>query len=163
MGESDKTVPEGFHSINPYLVVRNADKAIEFYKKVFGAEERFRMHRQDGKTIMHADLRIGDSVFMLTEESTEMKTLSPESIGGSPVSMYLYVNDVDHVFNQAVSEGATALSSVRDQFYGDRSGYLRDPFGHLWSVATHKKDLSPEELRNAAQAYLEEMSKTKTA
>jgi PhnB protein len=162
MGQSDRIVPEGYHSINPYLVVRNAAKAIEFYKKVFGAEERFRMHGQDGKTIMHADLKIGDSAFMLTEESTEMKTLSPESIGGSPVSMYLYVKDVDQVFNQAVSEGATLLSTVRDQFYGDRSGYLRDPFGHLWSVATHKKDLSPEELRKAAQAFLEEMSKTKT-
>jgi PhnB protein len=159
MSESDKIIPDGYHSINPYLVVRNGAKAIKFYKKAFGAEERFRMHGPDGKTVMHADLKLGDSVFMLTEESTEMKTLSPESIGGSPVSMYLYVADVDAIFNQAVSEGATVLSPVRDQFYGDRSGYLRDPFGHLWSIATHKKDLSPDEVRKAGQAFLEERSK----
>jgi PhnB protein len=162
MSESDnRIIPDGYHSINPYLVVRNGDRAIEFYKKAFGAEERFRMHGPDGKTIMHADLKLGDSVFMLTEESTEMKTLSPESIGGSPVSMYLYVKDVDVVFNQAVSEGATVLSPVRDQFYGDRSGYLRDPFGHFWSIATHKKDLSSDELRKAGEAFFEGMSKTK--
>jgi PhnB protein len=161
MSESAKLIPEEYHSINPYLVVRNAERAIEFYKKVFGAEERFRMHRLDGKTIMHADLKIGDSVIMLTEESTEMKALSPESIGGSPVSLYVY--DVDGVFNQAVSEGATVLYPVRDQFYGDRSGYLKDPFGHLWSIATHKKDLSPDEIRKAGEAFFEEMSKTKAA
>jgi PhnB protein len=161
MSESPKTIPDGYHSINTYLVVRNADKAIQFYKKAFGAEERFRMHGPDDKTIMHADLKIGDSVFMLTEESKEMKALSPESIGGSPVSMYVYVKDVDSIFNQAISEGATELKPVRDQFYGDRSGYLRDPFGHLWSIATHKKDLSPDELRKAGEAFFEEMSKMK--
>jgi PhnB protein len=156
MSEGAKTIPDGFHSINSYLVVRNAPKAIEFYKKAFNAEERFRMQGPDGNTIMHADLKLGDSVFMLTEESAEMKALSPESVGGSPVSMYVYVNDVDAIFNQAVSEGATVLKPVTDQFYGDRSGYLRDPFGHLWSIATHKKDLSPDELRKAGQAIFEE-------
>jgi PhnB protein len=161
MSESPKTIPDGYHSINTYLIVRNADKAIQFYKKAFGAEERFRMHGPDDKTIMHADLKIGDSVFMLTEESKEMKALSPESIGGSPVSMYVYVKDVDSIFNQAISEGATELKPVRDQFYGDRSGYLRDPFGHLWSIATHMKDLSPDELRKAGEAFFEEMSKMK--
>ena len=161
MSESPKTIPDGYHSINAYLVVRNVDKAIQFYKKAFGAEERFRMHGPDGKTIMHADLKIGDSVFMLTEESKEMKALSPESIGGSPVTMYVYVKDVDSIFNQAISEGATELKPVRDQFYGDRSGYLRDPFGHLWSIATHMKDLSPDELRKAGEAFFEEMSKMK--
>jgi PhnB protein len=161
MSESPKTIPDGYHSINTFLVVRNADKAIQFYKKAFGAEERFRMHGPDGKTIMHADLKIGDSVFMLTEESKEMKALSPESIGGSPVTMYVYVKDVDSIFNQAISEGATELKPVRDQFYGDRSGYLRDPFGHLWSIATHMRDLSPDELRKAGEAFFEEMSKMK--
>ncbi|HYZ50235.1 MAG TPA: VOC family protein [Nitrososphaeraceae archaeon] len=161
MSESVKIIPEEYHSINPYLVVRNADKAIEFYKKAFGAEERFRMHGPDGKTILHADLKIGDSVFMLTEEYPEMKALSPESIGGSPISLYVYVKDVDTIFNRAVSEGATMLHPVRDEFYGDRAGYLKDPFGHLWSIATHKKDLSPDELRKAGQAFFEEMSKTK--
>jgi len=162
MSEDTKIIPEGYHSINSYLVVRNAAKAIDFYKKAFSAEERFRMHGPDGRTIMHADLKIGDSIFMLTEESTEMKALSPESIGGSPVSLYVYVKDVDAVFNQAVSEGATVLYPVRDQFYGDRSGYLKDPFGHLWSLATHKKDLSLDEIKNAGEEYFEEMSKTKT-
>jgi PhnB protein len=162
MSEGTKIIPEGYHSINPYLVVRNAAKAIDFYKKAFSAEERFRMHGPDGRAIMHADLKIGDSIFMLTEESPEMKALSPESIGGSPVSLYVYVKDVDAVFNQAVSEGATVLQPVRDQFYGDRSGYLRDPFGHLWSLATHKKDLSLDEIKKAGGAYFEEMSKTKT-
>jgi PhnB protein len=161
MSESANMIPDGYHSINPYLVVRNAAKAIEFYKKAFRAEERFRINGPDGKTIMHAELKIGDSVFMLTEESTVMKALSPESIGGSPVSLYVYVKDVDAVFNQAVSEGATVLNPVKDQFYGDRSGYLRDPFGHLWSIATHKQDLSPDELRKAGEAFFEEMSKTK--
>jgi PhnB protein len=161
MSESPKTIPEGYHSINTYLVVRNADRAIEFYKKAFGAEERFRMYGPDGKAIMHAELKIGDSVFMLSEESKEMKAHSPESIGGSPVSMYVYVRDVDQIFNQAVSEGATVLKPVNDQFYGDRSGYLKDPFGHLWSIATHKKDLSPDELRKAGEAFFEEMSKMK--
>ena len=163
MSESVKIIPEDYHSINPYLVVRNAEKAIEFYKKAFNAEERFRMHGPDGKTIMHAELKIGDSVFMLTEESPDMKALSPESIGGSPISLYVYVKNVDGVFNQAVSEGATALYPVRDQFYGDRSGYLKDPFGHLWTIATHKKDLSPDQLRKAGEAFFEEMSKTKAA
>jgi PhnB protein len=163
MSESVKIIPEGYHSVNPYLVVRNADRAIEFYKRAFGAEERFRMHGPDNKAIMHAELKIGDSVFMLTEESPDMKTLSPESIGGSPVSLYIYVKDVDSIFNQAVSEGATILHPVNDQFYGDRSGYLKDPFGHLWSIATHKKDLSPDELRKAGQAFFEQKSKAKAA
>jgi PhnB protein len=163
MSESVKIIPEGYHSVNPYLVVRNADRAIEFYKRAFGAEERFRIHGPDNKAIMHAELKIGDSVFMLTEESPDMKTLSPESIGGSPVSLYIYVKDVDSIFNQAVSEGATILHPVNDQFYGDRSGYLKDPFGHLWSIATHKKDLSPDELRKAGQAFFEQKSKAKAA
>jgi PhnB protein len=119
------------------------------------------MHGPDGKTIVHAVLKIGDSVFMLTEESPDVKVLSPESIGESPIRLYVYVKDVDGVFNQAVSEGATALHPVKDQFYGDRSGYLKDPFGHLWLIATHKKDLSPDELRKAGEAFFEEMSTTK--
>jgi PhnB protein len=157
MSENVKIVQEGYHSVNPYLVVRNADKAIEFYKKAFGAEERFRMHGPDGKTIMHAELKIGDS--MLTEESPDMKALSSESIGRSPISLYVYVKDVDDVFNQAISEGATVLHPVKDQLYGDRFGYLKDPFGHLWSIATHKKDLSPNELRKVEEAFFEVKSK----
>ena len=138
----------------PHLIVRNAVQALEFYKKAFGAEERFHMQGPDGKSIMHAELKIGDSIFMLTEESAEMK--SPKSIGGSPVSMYVYVRDVDAIFTQAVSAGATELKPVKDQFYGDRSGYLRDPFGHLWSISTHKKDLSKDELRKAGVVFVKE-------
>jgi PhnB protein len=142
MSENVKIVQEGYHSVNPYLVVRNADKAIEFYKKAFGAEERFRMHGPDGKTIMHAELKIGDS--MLTEESPDMKALSSESIGRSPISLYVYVyvKDVDDVFNQAISEGATVLHPVKDQLYGDRFGYLKDPFGHVVNSNSQKRSIS---------------------
>ena len=125
-----KAIPEGHHTITPYLVVKNGAQAIEFYKKAC-AEERFRMNGPDGKSIGHAELKIGDSVFMLADEFPQMNSLSPESIGGSPVSMYVYVEDVDAVFNQAVSAGATVLNPVMDMFYGDRWGYVRDPFGHL--------------------------------
>jgi len=159
MSEITKEIPAGYHSINPYLVVRNAQKAIEFYTKAFGAEERVRLQSPDGKTIMHAELRIGDSIFMLTEESEMMKCQSPESIGGSPLSLYIYVKDVDKIFDQAISAGATILDPVSDKFYGDRSGYLKDPFGHLWSIATHKKDLSLEEIKKAGQELFVQMSK----
>jgi PhnB protein len=160
MSEIVKEIPEGYHSINPYLVVRNAQKAIEFYTRAFGAEERVRLQSSDGKSIMHAELRIGDSVFMLTEESAMMKCQSPESIGGSPLSLYVYVEDVDKIFNQAISAGSKVLDPVSDKFYGDRSGYLKDPFGHLWSIATHKKDLSLDEIKKAGEEVFVQMSKT---
>ena len=159
MSENVKTIPDGYHSITPYLVVRNASKAIDFYKKAFDAEERVRMQSPDGKGIMHAELRIGDSIFMLTEESEMMKCQSPESIGGSPLSLYVYVKDVDKIFDQAISTGATILDPVSDKFYGDRSGYLKDPFGHLWSIATHKKDLSLDEIKKAGKEAFAEISK----
>jgi PhnB protein len=154
-----KAIPEGHHTITPYLVVKNAAQAIEFYKKAFGAEESFSMNGPDGKSIVHAQLKMGDSVFMLADEFPQMNSLSPESIGGSPVSIYVYVEDVDSVFNQAVSAGATVLNPVMDMFYGDRWGYIKDPFGHLWSIATHKKDLTPDELRKAAEIAFAEMSR----
>ena len=158
MSESVKIIPEGYPSVNPYLVVRNADREIEFYKRAFGAEERYRMEAPNGK-LGHAELKIGDSVFMLADEFPEMKCLSPKSIGGSPVSMYLYVADVDTVFNRAVSAGSKVLDPVKDQFWGDRHGRLEDPFGHVWSISTHQKDLSPDELKKAAEAAFAEMSK----
>jgi PhnB protein len=162
MSATVKAIPEGHHTITPYLVVRNGTQAIEFYKKAFGAEERFRMNTPDGKSIGHAELKIGDSLFMLADEFPQMNSLSPESIGGSPVSMYVYVEDVDAVFNQAVSAGATVLNPVMDMFYGDRWGYIKDPFGHLWSIATHKKDLTSDELKKAAEiAFTEMCEKTK--
>jgi PhnB protein len=162
MSTTVKAIPEGHHAITPYLVVRNGTQAIEFYKKAFGAEERFRMNTPDGKSIGQSELKIGDSLFMLADEFLQMNSLSPESIGGSPVSMYMYVEDVDAVFNQAVSAGATVLNPVMDMFYGDRWGYIKDPFGHLWSIATHKKDLTSDELKKAAEiAFAEMCEKTK--
>ena len=162
MSATVKAIPEGHHTITPYLVVRNGTQAIEFYKKAFGAEERFCMNTPDGKCIGHAELKIGDSLFMLADEFPQMNSLSPESIGGSPISMYVYVEDVDAVFNQAVSAGATVLNPVMDMFYGDRWGYIKDPFGHLWSIATHKKDLTPDELKKAGEiAFAEMCEKTK--
>lgn len=153
-----KKIPEGYHSITPALIVKNGDAAIEFYKKGFGAEERCRMKSTDGR-VAHAELKLGDSVFMLSDEYPEMKCHSPNSIGGSPVSMYVYVDDVDSLFDKAVSAGAKVLDPVKDQFWGDRHGRLEDPFGHLWSIATHKKDLSEEEMKSAAEAAFSQMSK----
>jgi PhnB protein len=158
MTSNVKAIPEGYHSITPFLVVKNCAGAIEFYKKAFDAEERYRMNMPDGK-VGHAELKIGDSVLMLADEFPEMKSLSPKSIGGSPVSMYVYVQDVDAMFNNAVTAGAVVLDGVKDQFWGDRHGRLEDPYGHLWSIATHKKDLSPDEMKTAAEAAFAEMSK----
>jgi PhnB protein len=158
MTSNVKAIPEGYHSITPFLVVKNCADAIEFYKKAFDAEKRYRMNMPDGK-VGHAELKIGDSVLMLADEFPEMKSLSPKSIGGSPVSMYVYVQDVDAMFNNAVSAGGIVLDGVKDQFWGDRHGRLEDPYGHLWSIATHKKDLSPDEMKRAAEAAFSEMSK----
>ena len=151
-------IPKDYHSITPVLIVKNGDEAIEFYKKGFGVEERCRMKAPDGR-VAHAELKLGDSVFMLSDEYPEMECHSPKTIGGSPVSMYVYVDDVDSVFNKAISAGAKSLDPVKDQFWGDRHGRLEDPFGHLWSIATHKKDLSEEEMKKAAEAAFSQMSK----
>ena len=121
MTSNVKAIPEGYHSITPFLVVKNCADAIEFYKKAFDAEERYRMNMPDGK-VGHAELKIGDSVLMLADEFPEMNSLSPKSIGGSPVSMYVYVQDVDSMFNNAVTAGAIVLDGVKDQFWGDRHG-----------------------------------------
>jgi PhnB protein len=157
---SQAKIPRDYHSITPYLVVKGGDAAVEFYKKAFGAEERGHMHMKspDGRTA-HAELKIGDSVFMLCDEFPEMKSLSPNSIGGSPVSMYVYVDDVDATFQKAVSAGAKVLDPITDQFWGDRHGLLQDPFGHRWNIATHIKDLSEEEMKKAAEQAFSQMSK----
>lgn len=157
MNEIEK-IPKEYHSITPVLIVKNGDEAIEFYKNGFGVEERCCMKGPDGR-VAHAELKLGDSVFMLSDEYPEMKCHSPETIGGSPVSMYVYVDDVDSIFNKAISAGAKILDPVKDQFWGDRHGRLEDPFGHLWSIATHKKDISDEEMKRAAEAAFSEMSK----
>ncbi len=152
-----KKIPDGYHSVTPNLIVKDGIKAMEFYKKVFGAKEIMRMTTPDGKAIAHAELQIGDSIIMLVDEFPQMKCLSPLSIGDTPVSMFLYVDDVDNTFNQAVSEGAKVLDPVKDQFWGDRHGIIEDPFGHRWSISTHIRDPSPEELKKAAEDAFSKM------
>ena len=139
-----KPIPEGYHSVTPYLVVEGAAKAIDYYKQAFGATELFRMEHQ-GK-IGHAEIKIGDSPIMLADEQPAMGYLSPKSIGGTPVSLMIYVEDVDTIYKQAIAGGGLELRALQDQFYGDRSGTLKDPFGHIWTVATHKEDVTPEEM-----------------
>jgi PhnB protein len=146
-----KPIPDGYHAVTPYLSIKGAADAIEFYKRAFGATELFRMAQPDGR-IGHAELQVGDSRVMLADEAPEMNFRSPHSVGGSPVMLHLYVEDVDAVVKQAVAAGARLIRPVEDQFYGDRSGSLADPYGHLWHVATHKEDLSMEELRRRAAA-----------
>jgi PhnB protein len=141
-------IPQGYHSITPYLVIQGAAQAIDYYKKVFGATEVVRMDAPGGK-IAHAELQIGDSRFMLADENPNMGQgySSATTIGASPVSLYLYMPDVDRVLERAVAAGAKILKPVQDQFYGDRSGFIKDPFGHLWGIATHVEDVSPEEMK----------------
>ena len=140
-----KAIPEGYHTVTPHLVIKDAGKAMEFYKKAFGAEEIFRMSGPDGKTIMHAEIRIGNSHLMLNDEMPDYGAVGPQSIGGTPVTLHLYVSDVDSSFKRAIEAGATEEMAVADMFWGDRYGKLLDPFGHKWSIATHKEDVSPEE------------------
>lgn len=147
-----KPIPEGYHSVTPYLIIKGAADAIEFYQKAFGATELFRFPTPDGK-IGHAEIKIGDSPIMLADEFSEMGYKSPQSLGGSPVSIMIYVQDVDTVFNQAVSAGGKVKQAVKDQFYGDRIGTLEDPFGHVWHVSTHKEDVSVEEMQNRMKAH----------
>ncbi|MBI2924227.1 MAG: VOC family protein [Verrucomicrobia bacterium] len=146
-----KPTPEGYHTATPYLIVSGAARAIDFYKQAFGATELMRLAAPDGK-IGHAEIKIGDSPIMLADEHPEMGARSPQSIGGSPVFILLYFEDVDAVFNRAVAAGAKVLRPVQDQFYGDRSGTIADPFGHTWTIATHKEDLSEEEIQRRAAA-----------
>ncbi len=145
-----KPVPEGYHTVTPYLIVKGAARALEFYKKAFGAVERFRMADPSGK-VGHAEIQIGDSVIMLADEFPEMDALAPQTPGVTPVGIHLYVEDVDRMAAQALAAGATVKRAVQDQFYGDRSGTVIDPFGHAWTIATHKEDLTPEEIGRRAQ------------
>jgi PhnB protein len=151
MTHSIKAIPQGMHTITPHLVVKGATQAIEFYKKAFGAEELVRMPGPDGKSIMHAQLRIGDSSLFLVDEMPEMGCRGPVIGSGSPVTIHLYVEDVDAVFSAALAAGAEQRMPPEDMFWGDRWGKLVDPFGHEWSVATHKEDLTPAEIGQRAQ------------
>jgi PhnB protein len=146
-------IPDGYSTITPYLIVTGAGNAIEFYKKVFGATELMRFAQPDGK-IGHAEIKIGNSIVMLADESPDMGYRSPQSLGGTGTGIMLYVEDVDTVFQRAVDAGATTHQAVKDQFYGDRSGSLIDPFGHMWTVATHVEDVSPEEMQRRMEASM---------
>ena len=146
-----KPIPDGYHTATPYLIIEGAADAIEFYKQAFGAVELFRMPGPDGK-IGHAEIKIGDSPIMLADAYPDMGYKGPKSLGGSPVSLMIYVEDVDTVFKRAVDAGATVKEGVSDKFYGDRMGTLIDPFGHFWHVSTHQEDVSVEEMEKRAAA-----------
>jgi len=149
-------IPKDYNSVTPYLIVKDAARAIEYYKKVFGATETVRMPGPDGK-VGHAELKIGNSHIMLADEYPNMGAghVSASSIGGSPVSLYVYLPDVDQVVQRAEREGAKILKPVQDQFYGDRSGFIQDPFGHLWGVATHVEDVSPQEMKERMKKMMQ--------
>ena len=146
-------VPKGYHSVTPGLALRDTAAAIEFYKKALGAKEKSRMPGPDGRTVMHAELQIGDSNIMVGEEMPQMGHPSPQALGGTPVNLYVYVKDADKVFDQAVRAGATVVMPVADMFWGDRQGSLRDPFGHSWGIATRKRNLSMKQMMKAAEEY----------
>jgi PhnB protein len=157
---SVKPVPDGYHTLTPYFTVRNAERAIEFYKKAFGATERGVMKGPDGK-VMHAELMIGDSIVMLADEFPEFGSLSPESSGGgSSMGLHIYLDNVDQAFERAVKAGAQVEMPVMDQFWGDRYGKLKDPFGHKWSIATHIADYSADEMKKNMDEAMSKMQKT---
>jgi PhnB protein len=147
-----QAIPEGYHSVTPYLIVKGAADAIDFYKRAFGATELMRMPTPEGR-IGHAEIRIGDSAIMLADEYPEMGYRSPQTLGGAGVSLMVYVDRVDETFKQALANGAKELQPLKDQFYGDRSGTLQDPYGHVWTIATHVEDIPPEELERRAKEY----------
>jgi PhnB protein len=151
-----RPVPEGHHTVTPYLVIKGAAEAIEFYKKAFGAKEINRMPGPTG-AVMHAELKIGDSMLYLSEEMPGM-TKSPKTLGGSPVGIHLYVDKVDDLFKQAVGAGATAKMALENMFWGDRFGKLTDPFGHEWSLAQHMEDVPPEEMKKRAEEFNKKMA-----
>ena len=156
MASQIKEIPKGFHSVTPYLTVTDSARAIDFYKRAFGAEELYRVDGPDGK-VAHAEIRIGDSIIMLSDEMPGWSR-SPQSLGGTPVNIFLYVKDVDGVFNRAVAAGAKVAMPVSDMFWRDRYGQVTDPFGHSWSLATHKEDVPLEELRERTKAAMAKMA-----
>lgn len=148
-----KPIPDGYPRVTPYLITDGASAAIDFYRSVLGARERMRMPAPDGR-VGHAELEIGDSLIMLADEFPEMEARGPKAVGGTPVSLHVYVEDADGVFDRAIQAGARALQPVEDKFYGDRSGQFEDPFGHHWSVATHVEDVPPDEMAARAAAAM---------
>ena len=147
-----QAVPKGYHTVTPSLVIAGAAKAIEFYKKAFGAEEKSRFPAPNG-TLMHAEIRIGDSIIMMGDEMPEQGGRGPKSLGGSPVTLFIYQDNVDAAWKRAVDAGARVVMPLSDQFWGDRGGCLEDPFGHNWWLCQHIKDMSPREMQQAAEAF----------
>ncbi len=151
---SVKPIPEGFHTVTPHIIVKNGAKALDFYKNAFGAEETCRVPGPDGESIMHAEFKIGNSPVMLASEWPDQGVVSPETVGGTPVTIHLYVNDVDAAMKKAADAGCKVTMPPADMFWGDRYGKLTDPFGHHWSIATHTEDLTPEQIgQRAAKAF----------
>jgi PhnB protein len=152
-----KPIPDGYRTVTPYLTVTGAAQALDFYKQAFGAQEVERMTGPDGQSVMHAGIRIGDSIVMLSDEFPQMGSRSPQTLGGTTASVFLYVPDVDTAFQRAIDAGAKATMAPTDMFWGDRFGKLVDPFGHEWGMATHKEDLGPEEIRKRGAAAMASM------
>jgi len=150
-----RPIPDGYHAVTPYLIVEGAARALDFYKDVFGATEQMRMAGPAGR-VAHAEIRIGDSVVMLADEVPDMGYRGPKGYGGSAVSLMVYVDDVDATFQRALAAGAIERRAVQNQFYGDRSGTLEDPFGHIWTVSTHVEDLTPEEISQRAEQAMKQ-------
>ncbi len=157
--KASSPIPPGCHTVTPHLICANAGKAIEFYTRAFGAKEHFRMPGPDGKSVMHAEVQIGDSVIFLADENPAWECKGPKLLGGSPVTIHMYVPDCDATFKQATAAGAEVAMPLTDMFWGDRYGKLIDPFGHHWAVATHKEDLTPQEIGERGQKAMAEMCK----
>lgn len=152
-----KPIPAGYHTVTPYLIIKGAAHAMEFYRKAFNASELMRLAGPDGK-VGHAEIQVGDSIIMLADEHLEMNALAPQSPGSSGVGIHLYVENVDEIVAQAIAAGAKVQRPLKDQFYGDRSATLEDPFGHVWTVATHVEDVTPEEIQVRVQKMMEQQS-----
>ncbi|MDZ3836237.1 MAG: VOC family protein [Rhodospirillales bacterium] len=155
MAATATEAPSGYHAVTPYLTIKGAAKAIDFYKSIFGASERMRMDTPDGR-IGHAEIQIGDAAIMLSDEWPEMGHSGPQAFGGSPVALHIYVGDVDAVAEQAVAAGATLKQPPKDEFWGDRMGTIVDPFGHIWLISTHVEDVPEEEMRRRAEVAMRE-------
>ena len=157
MSKPGKPIPQGYHTATPYLTLKNASEAIDFYKRAFGAEEVVRMSAPDGKGVMHAEIKIGDSMLMLADEMPQGDCRSPKSLGGTSVNIFLYVQDVDSTFQKATAAGAKVTMPPTDMFWGDRYSKVVDPYGHSWGIATHKLDMTPEEIEKGQKEFMARM------
>jgi PhnB protein len=164
MDEKVRAIPEGMHTITPHLVIKGADKAIEFYKNAFGAQVKGDVHHTPDGKVMHAELRIGDSVLMLADEFPRMRDCaSPQTLGGTTTTLNIYSNNIDQLFDQAIKAGATVTMPLANQFWGDRYGAIKDPFGHSWALGQHVEDVAPDEMERRAREIFAKMAKNQGA